>query len=138
MTDLAITASQVIPSATDAVIARGVAAVAITAGQVVFLDPNTNTYKLWDANDTAANTRALVIALNSPAAGQQIVVQSAGLLTLGAAATMTAGLVYVASGTPGGIAPSADIVAGWRIGIVGVATTAAIIRLMLGNSGATR
>jgi hypothetical protein len=137
MADLTVTATQVL-AGTDAQLGYGTAGASITAGQVVYLDPTTSTYKLFDANDTTANTRAPVIAMNSCSSGQRLTVQTGGSLTIGAGAAPTAGLVYVASATPGGIAPNADVVTGWRVAIIGVATSASAIKLMLGNSGATK
>ena len=137
MADLTVTATQVTPGA-DAVLVFGTAGATITAGQVVYLDPTTRTYKLFDANDTAANTRAPVVALNGASTGQRITVQTHGSLTIGAGAAPTLGLVYVASATPGGIAPSADIATGWRVAVLGVATSASAINLTPSNSGATK
>lgn len=136
MTALSITASQVIPAA-DAPLSYGIAGATITAGQVVYLDPTTSSYKLFDANDTAANTKAPVIAVSGGSAGQRITVQTGKDLTLGAAATMTVGLIYVAGAAPGDIAPAADLAQNWRTTVIGVATSASVIRLILSNSGAT-
>lgn len=138
MTELTITASQVLPGTTGATFEFAPAGAVITAGQVVYLDATTNTYKLFDANDTAANTRAPRVALNGGSAGQPIKTQITGTMTLGAAAAMTAGLVYVAGATPGSIAPNADVVTGWRVAIIGTALTASTIALHNINSGATK
>ena len=137
MVDLSVTATQVLPG-TGAQLQFGIAGATITAGQVVYLDPTTTTYKLFDANDTAANTRSPVIAMNGASSGQRLTVQVSGSLTIGAGAAPTLGLVYVASATPGGIAPSADIAANWRVAVLGVATSASAINLAPSNSGATK
>ncbi len=139
MVDIAPTASQVLPgTGTDAVFLLGVAGATITAGQVVYLDPAANTYKLFDCDLTSANTRRGVIALNGASAGQPIKVQIEGLMTLGAAAAMTIGITYVASATAGGIAPIADVAINWRVNILGVAATASTIYLHTWNSAVTK
>lgn len=136
MVALAITATEVIPG-TDATFAYGTAAESITPGDVVFLDPSTSTYKLFDANSTSLNTRQPAIALNTAGASQRLTVQTGGSITIGASAAPTLGLVYVAGATAGDINPSADIASGWRVAIIGVATSASAIKLILSNSGAT-
>ncbi len=139
MTDISITATQVLPgTGTDAVFLSGIAAVAITAGQTVYLDPATNTYKLFDCDLVTANTRRPVIALNGASASQPLKVQLEGLMTLGAAAAMTIGVIYIASATAGGIAPSADAAITYRISPLGVAASASTIYLHTWNSGVTR
>src|SRR5687767_3275929 len=119
MADLSITAAQVLPGP-NATIERGLAGVAITAGQVGYLDTTPNTYKPWDANRAAANTRPPVIALNDAAAGQPIAVATGGDVTLGAGAAPAVGTIYVGSATAGGIAPAADLATGHVVAVIGV------------------
>lgn len=137
MTDLSITASQVLPDA-NGNSATGLAGASITAGQVVYLDSASSTYKLFDANDTGANAVSPGIALNGASAGQPIKVQLTGTITLGAGAGPTLGLVYVASANAGGIAPSADIASNWRTTILGVGGTSNTLVLAIANSGMTK
>jgi hypothetical protein len=137
MSDLSITASQVLPDDTGSQ-AFGTAGTTITAGQVVYLDSATNTWKLFDANDTAANTASPGIALNGASSGQPVKVQTSGSPVIGAGAAPSVGVVYVASATPGGIAPSADIVTGWRVAILGVGAATNAIKLSISNSGQTK
>jgi hypothetical protein len=135
MADLTVTASQVLPDTTYD-IRRGIAAAAITAGQVVCLDPTTLTVKLFDANDTAVNQLTPGIALCSASAGQPVSWQEAAgaQVTIGAGAAPANGAVYVASATPGGIGAVADLAAGWVRAIVGIGVTGNKIKLIGGNS----
>lgn len=137
MTDLSITAAQVLPVTDSTLREFGTAGAAITAGQVVYLDATTNTYKLFDANDSAANTGTPRLALTGAASGQPIVVAIGGSVTLGAAAAPTRGTVYVASANAGGIAPAADLTTGWKNAIVGIGDSSNRIKLALSNSGIT-
>lgn len=139
MVDLSVTATEVLPS-TAAETGFGTAAtgVTITAGQVIYLDTLTSTLKLFDADLTGAKEYQPLIALNGASPGQPVKYQYGGLLTIGATAAPTAGTVYLASDTAGGIMPSADADSGDRISIIGVATSASAIQLRCWNSGATK
>lgn len=93
-------------------VTHGVTAVAVTAGQAVYMDGN-GYYQLADANGTGT-TSVAGLATHAAAANQPLtIVYEDDDLTLGATLSMTAP-VYVLSGTAGGIAPTADIVAGWH------------------------
>jgi hypothetical protein len=135
MTALSITVTQVMPgsAATDQ-FTNGLAGAAITAGQAVYYDTATETWKLADANDTAATAAAGGIALNGAASGQPVRVQTAGSVTLGAAAAMTVGEVYCVSIAAGSIVPVADLLTTNRVTILGVASTAAILQLRINNT----
>lgn len=137
MTALSVTATEVLPS-TAAVLKYGTAGVAITAGQVCYLDTSANTWKLFDANLSSANAGQPHIALNSCSAGQPLTLQYGGLLIIGATAAPTAGLTYMADRVAGGIIPSADIASGDKVAIIGVAASASTIQLICWNSGASR
>jgi hypothetical protein len=134
MADLAITAAQVLPGtdAAGAQFAQGIAGASITAGQLVYLDSATNTYKLADNNDTSALLAIVVgVALHAAGTGQPLRVQTAGPITIGAGAAPASGVIYCLSATAGGIAPSADLASGNRTTIVGVggASNTIILRL---------
>jgi hypothetical protein len=87
-----------------------------------------------DANaGTEEARRPIGIALNGGAINQPILVQTEGSLTIGA--SMTAGLVYYLSDTPGGICPVADIGAGEYVCIIGMATSTTVMRLGIEYSG---
>lgn len=131
MVDLVITAASVLPGteAEGAQFEQGLAAVAITAGQLVYKD-SSNLYRLADNNDTSDTLSVVVgVALHGCAAGQPLRVQVAGPYTVGA--TVASGSVYVLSATPGGIAPVADLATGNRATIVGVGANGSTTRMTL-------
>lgn len=137
MANLAITATEVLAIASDTVITWGTAGAAISAGDVVYFDGSSQTWKLFDGNDTAANTATPRIALNSPASGQPIAVATGGNITIGATAAATTGLTYVASNTPGKMCPEADVSTGNRRTIIGVGKASNQLALVLVNTGVT-
>lgn len=117
MPDLTITPASLHPS-TGAAIQRGIASVAITAGQVVCLNAD-QTIGLADANGAPPANVPVGIALCS--AGVQQPVNYAAVdpnLVLGG--TVTSGTVYVLSGNPGGICTPADLASGMYTSIIGV------------------
>lgn len=124
MADLSITAANVLAgegSVTD----RGVAAVAITAGQVVYKNA-AGKFDLADTDSATAIVRKPYgIALNGAAAGQPLGVLKSGPVTIGA--TVTKGVAYYLSGTPGGICPVADVATGDYTAIIGIATSASVL-----------
>lgn len=135
MTDLAITATQVLPGTADsATFKNGTAGAAVTAGQPVYKDSTTGKYHPADANASAITSVVEGIALHAAAADQPLKIQTGDDITLGAAASMTVGGVYVLSATAGGIAPVADLATGHRVSILGVAKTAAVLSLRIHNS----
>lgn len=136
MADLTITAASVVPGSNAVINRQYMAGASVTAGQPVYLDAATNTWKLADANGSAATAEALGVALHAASSGQPLAVQTAGDITIGA--TVAVGTIYVLSATAGGIAPSADGATGWYTTILGVATTAAIIRLAPNISGVAK
>jgi hypothetical protein len=105
-TDLSVTAANVLPS-TGAVLQTGTAGEAITAGQTLYQKAADGKWYKADCNSATAEVRvAKAIALVGAAAGQPVVVQTGGTITIGA--TVAAGTVYYLSGTAGGIRPAAD------------------------------
>lgn len=133
MTDLSITAASVVPGA-DARTISGTAGATITAGQAVYLDTATNTYKLADSNGAAALIRTPVgIALHGASANQPLTIQRSGDLTIGA--TLTAGVAYYLSDTPGGICPVADVGSGEYPCIVGIAKSTTVLDVNIQASG---
>lgn len=127
MADITITAASVLPGA-NAIIENGYAGVAITAGQVVYLDTSTNRYGLADTDSATAIVRKpRGIALNGAGVSQPIAVQKSGDITIGA--TVTKGVAYYLSKTAGGIAPVADITTGAYTAILGIATSATVLSI---------
>jgi hypothetical protein len=127
MADLTITAASVI-SQNKTRRDVGVAGASVTAGQVVYFDSAAQNYKLCDVNSATAAARVPAgIALHAASTGQPLVVQTGGLITIGA--TLTAGVAYYASGTPGGIRPVADNTTGDYPALLGLATSTTALNL---------
>jgi hypothetical protein len=101
----------------------------ITAGQAVRLSGTT---VIAAVNDSAANAAAYGIALNGGGAGQPIVVQRTGDITIGG--TVAVGKPY-ALGVAGGIIPVDDIAGGEFTTIIGVGISATAIRLAIKAGG---
>ncbi|CAI2935027.1 hypothetical protein [Aminobacter niigataensis] len=124
MTDISITAANVVAgenSSRD----TGSAGEAITAGQPVY-KAATGKWMLADSNSaTAAARKAGGIALNSASLNQPLAVHKAGDITIGG--TLTPGVAYYLSDTPGGICPVADIGAGEYVCLLGIAKSASVL-----------
>jgi hypothetical protein len=134
MADISITAASVAASSAASKV-TGVAGATITAGQVVYLDTTTNTYKLADSNLSAAAAKEAGIALDSATAGQPLtIVRSDPSFTLGG--TVAAGAVVVLSATAGAIAPVADLATGMYTTVLGVGIGSNKIKLQPIVSGA--
>lgn len=135
MSDLTITASQVLPGADAEIDRLHNAGATITAGQSLYLD-KTVTPNLWKPTDANAAATADVdgIALHGSLAGQPLAAQTSGEITLGAGAAMTVGETYGNSETAGGIAPISDRVTGVIVPNIGVAKTAAILKMARHNT----
>lgn len=134
MGNLSITAANVQNSDTASIV-DGIAAVAITAGQVLYKLLN-GTYGLADANGTTPAFKVAGIALNDAGPGQpvQLVTNDVAFVSGG---TMTKGTIYILSGTPGAIAPVADLTTGWNRQILGVALSSTVLYLKIINSNVT-
>lgn len=129
--DVSITAANVVPSA-NAQLKRGVAGVAITAGQLLYLERSTNTLKLADANGAEELRVCCGIAVNSaPVGGPLHYVVSDPALVLGG--TTVKGTIYVLSATAGGIAPAADLTTGWYPHVIAVGVSATVVAFDAGK-----
>jgi hypothetical protein len=134
MADLTITAANVIAQ-NGAQRLVGTAGATVTAGQPVYLEASTQTYKLADVNSATAEVRVPVgIALHASLAGQPLAVCTAGPLAIGA--TLVAGVAYYASGTPGGIRPAADNVTGDYPVLLGMALSTTVLNVDIQAPGA--
>lgn len=134
MADLSLTPSAVVSGA-GAKIEHGTAGATITAGQIVYLDSLT-TGKWLPADNNAASAAARSprgVALNGAALNQPIAVQTEGPITIGA--TVTAGVAYYLSDTPGGICVVADLASGEYPTVLGLATSATVLNLKIQSSG---
>lgn len=133
MADLTITAASVLAGA-GARVRHLVAGATITAGQVVYVGAG-DVALLADNNSATAAARVPAgIALNGGATGQPVavaVVESD--VTIGA--TMTAGVAYYLSDTPGGICPVADVGSGEYPAVVGMAISTTVLRLVMTSAG---
>lgn len=110
----------------------GVAGEAISIGQAVHYNKSDGKYYLADADNP--NRRNLVgIAVTTCAANSQVVVQTSGEVTLGAAATPAE--IYIAGATPGSVHPVGDAAASWGIMLLGIARTATVMKLIVTNTG---
>lgn len=135
MADLSITAANVVAAA-SATKESGIAGATITAGQVVYKDTATNTYKLCDGDSvTAAVRKPLGIALNGASSGQPLVIAKSGPVTIGA--TLTAGTAYYLGDDPGGICPVADVASGDDVVLMGIATSTSVLGVNIIISGVT-
>lgn len=135
MADLTITAASVLKGS-GAATTKGVAGATVTAGQVVYKEASSGKYKLADADNATAEIRQPDgIALNGASDGQPLEVLTGGDITIGA--TVTAGTAYYLSPNPGGIAPLADVLTGDDIVLVGLATSASVIKVGFVITGAT-
>jgi hypothetical protein len=133
MTDLSITAASVVAGA-GATQARGTAGATITAGEVVYFDSATSTYKLADCDSATAAVRSpRGIALHASLSGQPLAVHTGGPITIGA--TLTAGVAYYLSATPGGICPVADLTTGDYPVILGIATSTTVLNVDIQEAG---
>ena len=133
MADITITAANVVAGANSKV-KHGTAGATITAGQSVYLDPTDKKYKLADYDSaTAAVRSAKGIALHGAANGQPLAVHTSGDITIGG--TMTAGLAYYLSPTPGGICPVGDLGSGDYPSIIGIAKSATVLSVQLQEAG---
>jgi len=124
MADLVLTATSVV-AGSDSVQEAGICGETITAGKAVAQGTD-NLWYLADSNSaTAAIRECKGIALNGGAVGQPLRIHRQGDITIGA--TITAGVAYYLSDTPGGICPVADVGAGEYVNVLGVAKTTAIL-----------
>ncbi len=133
MADLSITAANV-KSSGGSKGKNGTAGAAVKAGELVYLEASSGTYKLASSNSGTAEARSPDgIALNNAAAGQPLRVHTEGPITIGA--TLTAGVAYYASGTAGGICPVADLTTGHYPTIVGIAKSSSVLDVKFHESG---
>ena len=133
MSDLNITGSSVVRvSGTPK---AGTAGASLTAGKLVYKDAADSKLKLADSN--GSGTKEVAGLVLAPAdANQPASVLDEGVVTVGN--ILTAGVIYVASDTPGGIKPSADLTSGETVTVVGVAISATQLYVKVWNTGAVK
>ena len=139
MADLSITAANVVQSTGARVNNQYVAGETVTAGQVVYLKASDSRWWKAQCDGTAAESGYGVsrgIAMHAASAGQPLAVQESGAITIGA--TVTVGLEYYLSATAGGICPIADLTTGNYLTIIGYATSASVVTLMMTATGVAK
>jgi hypothetical protein len=133
MADISITAANV-QAGEPSRVEQGIANATITAGQVVYKDSTTGKFALADNNSSTAGIRQPYgIALNGASAGQPLAVLRSGKITIGG--TLTAGVAYYLSDTPGGICPVADIGSGEYSAFLGIAISTSVLDVGIKYSG---
>ena len=129
--DLSVTAANVVPGS-DAVTVAGTAGATVTAGQTVYLDATTSTWKLCDSDASATASVCGGIALVGASANQPIVVQTKGSITIGA--TVVNGTTYYSSTTAGGITATTPTTSAYPV-IVGIAKSTTVLVLDFTRTG---
>lgn len=129
MADISITAANVVAgenSSRDG----GAAGETIVAGKNVYLSSATKKWMLADSNSATAEARkAGGIALNGASLNQPLAVHKAGDITIGG--TLTPGVAYYLSDTPGGLCPVADIGTGEYVCQIGIAKSASVLAVSI-------
>ncbi len=131
MADLVVVAANVQPTGST-VTRRGIAAVAITAGDSVYVD-SSGEIDLCENDQTAVEAACRGVALNDAAANQPVEYATGGEVNMGS--ILSAGQVYVVGAGAGGIAPEADPGTGNFVTVIGVATSATNLKLGINQSG---
>lgn len=133
MTDIVITAASVVAGANPST-ESGHAGETVAAGKLVYLDSTVHKYKLADSNSATVEARTpRGVALNTASLDQPLVIQKAGPCTVGG--TLTPGIAYYMSDTPGGLCPAADVGTGEYSTLVGIATSATVLDIDIQASG---
>jgi hypothetical protein len=138
--DITITATSVASSETNACkYILGKAGGTITAGQAVYYDSTTNSFKLADADASATTAKVLGIALNGASTGQKVRVCTYDPnFTIGA--TVVIGDTFWLSTTAGGITKTATegVASASYVAVLGVAVSTTKIFLNPIRAGAVR
>lgn len=124
MADITITAASVV-AGSNATKESGTAGETITAGQAVYKAADGKYMKADSNSATALARQPRGIALNGASLNQPLAIQRSGDITIGA--TLTAGLAYYLSDTPGGICPVADIGSGEYVCLLGVSKSTTVL-----------
>lgn len=136
MVDITVTAANVIPQSNAVIDRSRNAGATIAAGEMVYLDATTKTWKLADADSATQEIQETTgMALNGAAAGQPLAVQTSGDVALGV--VLTAGSRYYLSSTPGKIEPEADLSAGEEINLIGLAKSTSVLTIKITRPGVT-
>lgn len=132
MADLIVTAANVAAGAGAGKIQR-TAGATITAGMACFVSAVDGDIEPAQKDVDAASAEAIGIALCDAAAGQPVVLQTTGLINVGAA--LTIGETYIVGAAAGGIAPVGDAIATNFATILGIAVSTSLLKLGINASG---
>lgn len=138
MADIAITAANVLPSA-SARYSQQKAGVAITAGQAVYFDTATGTVKLAKANGAAPQNTFFGIAAETAAANQQVLIIIGDAVGMALGGTIAAGaLCWLSAVTAGGIniTPADDVSGGTMTRIlvgIGIGSNQIVLSPLVGG-----
>lgn len=135
MTAVSVTASEV-DAGTGVTFENYIASEAIDAGELCYVTGG-NLAALADNNVDAATAKVVGIAVNSAAAGQRVSLQTDGILTIGASASVAAGDVFWLGATAGSFGPEADIGSGAYMTMIGIGMTSNRIYLNIKAFGVT-
>lgn len=135
MADISITAASVrhISGPTGTLVAGA----ALVAGEVVFKEAVTGLAKKADNDSATAGVRSVFgMALNGAAADQPVSLALNGAV-VDVGAVLIAGVDYYLSGTPGGVAPRADVTTGDDPVRIGMALTTSRLQLDFADPNVT-
>ncbi len=133
MVDLVVVPANVKPGL-DLVTKRGIAGEAITAGDSLFKATD-GELELCEKDQAVADAACVGVALNDAAALQPVEYGITGTIDMGA--ILAIGQTYIIGAAPGALAPEADAAVGNFTTVVGIATTANILKLGILQSGVT-
>ena len=133
MSDLTITQPNV--ERVSGSIGTTTAGSAVTAGQPIYLDATDSTVKPASSLSLAESV-AVGVALNNAATGQPVTYQLANTITIGA--TLTVGVAYYVSLTPGSICLESDVGSGEFPTLLGFAISTTVIALSIQSSGVAK
>jgi|688.fasta_scaffold195813_2 hypothetical protein len=114
----------------------GQAGASVSQGEPVYLASGDGKYYKTDANDGVAKAAAVGIALLPAATNGYFLIQTAGLINLGA--TLVQGTSYYVSTTAGGICLESDLASGNFTTFLGIATSTSLLELDITVSGVAR
>lgn len=136
MVDLVITPGNMFPQPDSEQYLRvGKIADAAVFASAVWYDTETGLWRHSDADHATPAYRKVegLIVSGAIAINQYAIIQTGGRLAFGA--ILTIGATYYLSKTVGRIAPTLAEVSGGNAGIIGVAETTSIMRLIFNNTG---
>jgi hypothetical protein len=135
MADITISGNVTATSGSMTGVKSGISQVAITGGQVVYLDASNGGKVNLAINSAEASAVAVGIAVNGCDAGGVCSYITSGNQITVSGAPFTVGLAYYVSVTAGGIAPIADVLSGDYVTILGVASSTSVLDVNINASG---